>query len=400
MTVVREHAQETSGEALVRRARWRWVHEEASETRSWVYRFVSVLIVLGVGALYLVTTVHVPGVLGSVLSASFAQGPGIQELVVLATPFFLTGMAVQIPRRVGLWNIGGEGQFFFGAWLATAFAFALPHLPGPVLIIGMLVAGALGGAAWMLIPMLAKTLLNVNEIITTLMLNLVATFWIAYWITGPWRYASTQGGTIDSRFLPTQSNLPLVHLSGGLDSGFIIAVLITVAVGVSIRSSTFGYRTHVVGSGRSVAAYAGMPVRKLVAASLLIGGAMAGVGGVLQLIGNSHQLTPGMSDNTGYLGIAVAVLAGSSILGVLVMSCLFAIVMSVGVSVQIYGISSEDVFILIGILLILATLAEVLAHYRLVRSRTGPITPRGDDAAPASADESLGERTRGARAHL
>ncbi|MGH9029105.1 MAG: ABC transporter permease, partial [Acidimicrobiales bacterium] len=278
---------------------WSWIREEASETRSWVYRLVAVLIALGIGAIYLVVTIHVPDILGLVLGASFSSGPGLQELVVLATPFFLTGMAVQIPRRVGLWNIGGEGQFFAGAWLATAFAFALPHAPGWALIVGMLVAGAVGGAIWMVIPTLAKALLNVNEIITTLMLNLVATFWVAYWITGPWRYASTQGGTIDSRFLPTQSNLPLVHLSGGLDSGLIFAVLITVAVGLLIRYSIFGYKTRVVGSGRSVAAYAGVPVRRIVAMSLLVGGAMAGVGGVLQLIGNSHQLTPGLSDNPG-----------------------------------------------------------------------------------------------------
>ena len=369
--------------------RWTLVREEASETRSWVYRLVAIVIALGVAAIFLVATVHIPDVLGQVLRTTFTTQPGLQELVVLATPFFLTALAVQIPRRVGLWNIGGEGQFFAGAWLATGLAFEWPHAPGALLIIGMLVAGAVGGAVWVTIPMLARAYLNVNEIITTLMLNLVIISWVAYWITGTWRYPNTQGGTIESRFLPAQSHLPLVHLAGGLDSGLIIAVALTIVVGVGVRYSVFGYRTLIVGSGRSVASYAGVPVRRMIALSLLLGGALAGVGGFLQLAGNSYQLTPGISNNTGYLGIAVAVLAGGSILGVIVMACLFAILLSVGQAVQIYGVSSEDVFILIGLLLLLATIAEVAAHFRMVRR------PPDNGADRASSDRVVALSTPG-----
>ncbi len=366
------------------RRRWAVVREEASETRSWLYRLVAVVLALAIAAAYLVASVHVPDVLGLVLRTTFATQPGLQELVVLATPFFLTALAVQVPLRVGLWNIGGEGQFFAGAWLATAFAFALPHAPGALLIVGMLLAGAAGGALWVTIPMLAKTFLNVNEIITTLMLNLVVVSWVAYWLTGPWRYASSQGGTIESRFLPVQSHLPLVHLAGGLDSGLLVAVGLTAAVGAVVRYSVLGYRSRVVGSGRDVAAYAGVSVRRTVALSLLVGGALAGVGGVLQLAGNSYQLTPGLSNNTGYLGIAVAVLAGGSVVGVIVMSCLLAVIMSAGQVVQIYGVSSQDVFILIGLLLLMATVAEVVAHYRVVRQ------PAGGGAAVTAAPGDLG----------
>ncbi len=365
-TVTDVHVRQSIGVRSLR-SRWTWIRQEPSETRSWICRLIAVVLALVVAGAYLVITVHVPDVLGLVLRTTFTTAPGLQELVVLATPFFLTAMAAQIPLRVGLWNVGGEGQFFAGAWLATAFAFSLPHAPGGVLIIGMLLAGAVGGAIWVAIPVLVKTLLNVNEIITTLMLNFAATYWIAYWITGSWRYPSTQGGTIESRFMPAQSNLPLIHLAGGLDSGLIIAVALTIAVGLAVRYSIFGYRTLIVGSGRAVSSYAGVRVRWVIALSLLLGGALAGAGGVLQLIGNSHQLTPGLSDNTGYLGIAVAVLAGGSVLGVIVMSCLLAVIMSVGQAVQIYGVSSEDVFILIGLLLLLATIAEVVAKYRLVR---------------------------------
>lgn len=343
-----------------------WVRQEASPTRAWVYRLVAVVLALILAAVYLVATVHVPGVLGLVVRDTFSSASGLQELIVLATPFFLTALAVTLPLRVGLWNIGGEGQFFAGAWMATGLAFAFPKANGVLLVAGMLVAGVLGGAIWALIPTLAKVYLNVSEVITTLMLNFVVLLWVDYWITGAWRYGSSQGGTIESKFLPTQAHLPLVHLAGGLDSGIIVSLVICVLVGLYMHYSLFGYQSLVVGSGRATAAFAGVSVRRVALISMLVAGGVAGVAGDLQLAGNSYQLTPGLSNNTGYLGIAVAVLAGGSIVGVVIMSSLLAIIMSVGQTVQLYGVSSEDVFIVIGLLLVLSTIAEVLSHYRLV----------------------------------
>ncbi|HTX00665.1 MAG TPA: ABC transporter permease [Acidimicrobiales bacterium] len=342
-----------------------WVRQEASATRGWIYRLVAVAISLAVAAVYLVATVHTPDVLGLVLHDTFVSEPGVEELVVLATPFFLTALAVVLPLRVGLWNVGGEGQFFAGAWLATALAFAIPHGSGPLLIIGMLVAGAAGGALWSVIPTLAKLYLNVSEVITTLMLNFVILLWVDYWITGSWRYGSSQGGIIASRFIATAAHLPMIPLEGGLDSGIVIAVGITLVVGIFLRYSGFGYRSLVAGSGSATAAFAGVRVRRVALASMLLGGGLAGIGGVLQLAGNSYQLTPGLSNDTGYLGIAVAALAGGSVTGVVLMSCVLAVLMSAGQAVQLYGVSSEDVFIVIGLLLLLSTAAEVASHNRL-----------------------------------
>lgn len=364
---------------------WTFIRQETSVTRGWIYRFLAILVALAVAVVYVVATVHVPDILGLIVRGTFTTEPGIQELFVLATPFFLTALAVSVPLRVGLWNIGGEGQFFAGAWLATGFSFVLPHLPGPLLIIGMLLAGAVGGAVWIVIPLLAKIYLNVSEIITTLMLNLIVVYWVAYWLTGAWRYGFSQGGTIESRFIPTQAHLPLLPFEGGLDSGIIIAVAILAVVGVALRYSVAGYRSRIVGSGPAVAAFAGVRVRKTVAISLLVAAALAGVAGVLQLAGNSYQLTPGLSNNTGYLGIAVAVLAGDSVIGVAIMSCLLAVIMSVGQIVQIYGVSSEDVFIVIGLLLLLSTVATVLGQYKPVRRPA-----KGTDASAEEALEAAG----------
>jgi ABC-type uncharacterized transport system permease subunit len=356
---------------------WTWAKTPASSVRTWAYRIVAILVVLGLAAIYLGETVHVRDVFGLIVRQSFTTAPNLEELVVLAAPFFLT--ALLIPLRVGLWNVGGEGQFFAGAWLATGFSFGLPHLAGPLMIVGMLVAGALGGALWAVIPMLARVYLNVNEIISTLMLNLVIVFWVAYWLTGPWQYGGSTGGTLQSRFIPNQAHLPLVHLEGGLDSGLIIAAGITLVVGVFLRYSTFGYRSLVVGAGRPVALFTGVPVRRMLVVSFLLAGALSGVAGVLQLAGNSYQLTPGLSNNTGYLGIAVAILAGNSVLGLGVMACVLAAIMLVGQTVQIYGVSSGAVFIVIGLLLLFNAIGDALSQYQLIRRP-------GDDSAWGDAD--------------
>lgn len=350
------------------RVGWTWERQDASATRGWVYRGTAILVAIAVGAVYLATTVHTPGVLTSVIKQSLENVLGIQELVVLTTPFLLTAFAVLIPLRLGLWNVGGEGQFFAGAWTATGLAFMLPHAPGWFLIPGMIVAGAAGGAIWITVPALAKIYLNVNEIITTLLLNLTSTLWVTYWIVGSWRDTASQGGSIQSRFIPVRSHLPPIPMvSGGLDSGLVIALAIVVGVGLFLRYSMFGYRTTVVGGSRQAATFAGVNLRTTVLIAMLAAGALAGMAGVLQMTGNTYQLTPGLSNNTGYLGIAVAVLAGNSVAGIVVMSVLLAAIMDIGQVVQVYGVSSEDVFVLIGLLLLLSAISEVLSHYRLVQ---------------------------------
>ncbi len=351
-----------------RRGKWMIVQSSGSSTRGWLYRIGAIVLVLAVGILYLVVTVHVPDLLGRIVDETFGTTPGIQELAVLATPFFLTGLAVLIPLRIGLWNIGGEGQFFAGAWMATGFAFVFPRLPGPILIVLMLIAGTVGGAVWAVIPAIAKAYLNVNEIITTLMLDLAVVFWVDYWISGPWHYTQSQGGVLESRFIPQQAHLPAIAVAGGVDSGLAIAVLITLVVGIVLKYTIAGYRSQIVGAGQRVASFAGMRAKPTVIVTLLVGAALAGIGGVLQLIGNSYQLTPGLSNNTGYLGIAVAVVAGGTVAGIVAMSVLLAVIMSAGQVVQLYGVSSDDVFILIGLLLILSTIATVLNRYKLVRT--------------------------------
>src|SRR5207244_10993715 len=111
---------------------------------------------------------------------------GVTQIFQLATPLVLAGAAAALAQRVRLWNLGIQGQMVAGSWLGTLIAFAVPAWP-PALLVPIVLLGALaGGVGWMVVPALARAYLGVSEVITTLMLNFIAGFWVVYWATGPW----------------------------------------------------------------------------------------------------------------------------------------------------------------------------------------------------------------------
>ena len=142
-----------------------------------------------------------------ILDAAFGDVGVLSDTLVAATPLILTGLACALAFRMRLWNIGAEGQFLLGAWGASAIVLApiLPAgTPAIVVIPAMMVAGAIAGGVWGFIPGVLKARLGVNEIITSLMLNYVALFWIQYWVFGPW----SEGGFQQTEQFPREAWLP------------------------------------------------------------------------------------------------------------------------------------------------------------------------------------------------
>ncbi|HEU5205806.1 MAG TPA: ABC transporter permease, partial [Candidatus Limnocylindrales bacterium] len=144
---------------------------------------------------------------GHIVQAAFGSVGVLSDTLVKATPLILTGLACSLAFRMRLWNIGAEGQFLLGAWGASAIVLAPvlpPGTPGIVLIPVMMAAGALAGAVWGFIPGVLRARLGVNEIITSLMLNYVALFWVQYWVFGPW----SEGGFQQTEQFPRDAWLP------------------------------------------------------------------------------------------------------------------------------------------------------------------------------------------------
>jgi ABC-type uncharacterized transport system permease subunit len=297
-----------------------------------------------------------------VVSSTFGSSFGLEDVGLLVTPLILTGLSVAVALRIGAWNIGAEGQFYAGAFAATGVAL---FVPGPTIIILplMFVAGAVGGLIWILVPTLARAYADVSELITTLLLNFVATL-LVYWVaTGPWLDPSGHA-------LATTARLPhdVPEFWGIVHWGFPAAILLTVVVAAVLNYTRWGYEVRIAGSNPSAAKYAGMPFRRHLILVMLLSGAIAGVAGMLEAAGTVHRLQGGISNNFGYLGIMVAVLARGSALGVLAGAVLMAIILNSGIILQTQGVNVSTVLAITGLILFFTAIGDEFAHYRITRT--------------------------------
>jgi ABC-type uncharacterized transport system permease subunit len=326
-------------------------------------RAVAIILALLVAGLVLAASGANPVRLASqVIRSTFSTSFGLEDVALLITPLILTGLAVSVALRIGAWNIGAEGQFYAGAFAATGVAL---FIPGPTIVMLplMFVAGAFGGAIWILIPTLARAYADVSEIITTLLLNFVATLMVYWMATGPWLDPS-------GRALATTAKLPheVPEFWGIVHWGFPIAILLTFAVAAALNYTRLGYEVRITGSNPSAARYAGMPFRRHLIVVMLLSGAIAGIAGMLEVAGTVHRLQGGISNNFGYLGIMVAVLARGSALGVLAGAALMGVILNSGIILQTQGINVSTVLAITGLILFFTAIGDEAAHYRVTRT--------------------------------
>ncbi|PSJ61078.1 ABC transporter permease [Kumtagia ephedrae] len=327
-------------------------------------RAVAIVLALLVAGLVLAASGADPLRLASqVLGATFGSSFGLEDVGLLVTPLILTGLSVAVALKIGAWNIGAEGQFYAGAFAATAVAL---FVPGPTVLMLplMFLAGALGGLVWILVPTLARAYADVSELITTLLLNFVATLMVYYVSTGPWLDPSGHA-------LATTARLPhdIPEFWGIVHWGFPLAILLTVLVAAVLNFTRWGYEVRIAGSNPQAARYAGMPFRRRLIVVMLLSGAIAGVAGMLEVAGTVHRLQGGISNNFGYLGIMVAVLARGSALGVLAGAALMAVILNSGIILQTQGITVSTVLAITGLILFFTAIGDELAHYRVTRTK-------------------------------
>jgi len=328
-------------------------------------RLIAIVLALAVAAIVFVINGANLGALGAhVYKSTFGSNFGLMDLGLIVTPLILTGLAVMIALKVGAWNIGAEGQFCAGAFAATGVSL---FVPGPTIVIlpAMVVAGAIGGMAWILIPTLARAYAGVSELITTLLLNFVGILLVYYVATGPW---------LDSSGFSFAATARLKHdvptLWGDIHWGLPLAILLTVAIAALLNFTRWGYEVRIAGSNPSAARYAAIPFRRHLIVVMLMSGAIAGLAGMLEAVGTTHRLQGGISNNFGYIGIMVAVLARGSAFGVLAGAALMAIILKSGIALQTQGVNLSTVIAITGLILFFTAIGDELSHYRIIRTRT------------------------------
>ncbi len=325
-------------------------------------RIVSVIAALIVGGMiFALAGYDVIDLAGTVVSASLGSLFGIEDLGLLYSPLILTGLAAAVALRIGLWNIGGEGQFYAGTIATTVTSLTLSG-PAVVMLPLMAVAGFAGGAAWVMIPALARAWLAIDEIITTLLLNFVAVLLVNYLCTGPMR---DQSQAVTSATARIPYDIP--PLIDDLHAGLLVAIATVIVMALLFAYTGWGYEVRLAGSNRHAARYAGIAVRRRLLQVMLLSGGLAGLAGMLEVVGTVHRLQGGISNNYGYLGIMIAVLAGGVPIAVLPAALLMAVILNAGTVLQAYGVSNYEVLALTGLVLLFTAMGERLAYYRLPR---------------------------------
>jgi simple sugar transport system permease protein len=283
-------------------------------------------------------------------SHAFGNAYGFSELLVRMTPLLLAAVAVALPARLGLINVGGEGQLYMGAWMASAGALLLPEQPAWILLPLITVLGFAGGALWAAIPGLLRAAKLVNETIATLLLNYVAPLIVSYFIFGPWRSADNSAYPQSSLFAEA-ARLPS-FFNTRIHAGLALALLALAAYWLIMERTRWGVEMRAIGGNPEAAQRLGIPVATWIVIALAIGGGLAGLAGMGEVMGLHGRLRQGLSPGYGFTGFLISWLAGGRAVGILLMALLFAILTSAGDTLQItQGLPYAVVNILLAVIL-------------------------------------------------
>ena len=302
--------------------------------------------------------------------ASFGSWGAFSDVIVKAIPLMLIGLGCSLAFRMRLWNIGAEGQFFVGAFMASAVVMVplvnLDTTPRWAIISLMAAFGMLGGALYAFIPGILKAKLNINEIIITLMLNYIAVLWNNYWIFGKWSEAGFQM----TKTFPKNAWLPRladyaseVPAFSGMTAhaGIIFALIAAVIIYLVVYRSKWGYKITLIGDNPKAARYAGINITANTILVFMVSGALAGLAGMTEVSGVVHRLQERISTSYGFSGVIVAWLAKLHPFAVIVVSILFGALLVASREIQPSGLS----FLIQGITLFLVISSDVLLKYEI-----------------------------------
>ena len=304
-----------------------------------------------------------------IFEAAFGDVYVFSDTLVKATPLILTGLACTLAFRMKLWNIGAEGQFYMGAWGASAvvlFPLLPPTTPSILMIPAMMLGGFLCGAVWGLVPGFLKARFKVNEIITSLMMNYIATSWVLFWVFGSWSERGFQMSPVfpPSAWLPRLTDYAQ-YVKGfsslTLHLGLVFGIVAAVIVWFILNRSRWGYEIRLTGDNPKAAQYAGINIVRNTVLLMMLSGGLAGLAGMSEISGVVHRLQGAISPGYGFSGIIIAWLSKLNAFAVILVAVLFGGLILAGREIQPSGIPR----MLQGIILFVVIASDVVLRYRI-----------------------------------
>ena len=295
------------------------------------------------------------------------------ETLVAATPLIFTGLAFALPFRALIINIGGEGQFLAGALTGALVGFSLTGLPMVVHLPLTVLAGFAGGALYGFIPGILKAKTGAHEVISTIMLNNIAILLTNYLLLTQLYQRPDRPDPISKAIASTATLPKLFGSTYRVHWGFVFAVVVAVAAWWLLERSTFGFEVKAVGHNPRASRFSGMNPDRVYWMILSLAGAMAALGGIIQIAGVQPRITPGFSAGLGFDGITVALLGRSRPIGVIWAALLIGGLRAGGLNMQAQtGISLDLVTVVQALIIIfIAAPALIRSIYRVRATRPG-----------------------------
>lgn len=316
-----------------------------------LYSLVAIIIALLIGAFLIFLSGHdVYNAYYNLFYGAFGNSYNIAQTLLKTTPLIFTGLAVAIAFNSGLFNIGGEGQLYWGALVTAITAISLNNLPGILLIPLSLLSGALAGGIWGLIPGYLKAKTGAHEVITTIMLNYIGILATTFLLKNYFKEA----GPIDqTAMIPETARLRELIPYTRLTWSILLGVIIIFIVNYLFNNTSLGYDLQAVGINPAASEYAGISAKNIMVLSMGISGAIAGLTGSIMVLGVLHRFITNFSPGYGFTGIAVAVMGRNNPWGVLMAALLFGALEAGGMSMQLFAKIPSDLMVIVQGLVIL-----------------------------------------------
>jgi len=331
---------------------------------------------------------HAAGGFRAILRGGFADMRSMGQSLYLATPIIMTGLSVGFAARTGMFNIGASGQFIVGAYAAILVSVkCAPFLPGITLCIAALIAAMAAGAVWGGISGMLKAYCNVNEVIACIMMNYIGMYLVNFMIVRT-VYDSL---TNQSTRVPANANLPKMGLdqifrdgnsASSVNSGIFVAILMAVVIYIILERTSFGFELKACGFNRDAARYAGINEHRSIVYSMVIAGALAGLGGALLYLagaGNRIDVVDVLAAE-GFNGIPVALLGLNNPIGIIFSGFLIAYLTIGGFNMQLYAFAPQVIEIIIAIIIYFSAFALLVKNLIQSRRARRPKTPAADAA--------------------
>lgn len=358
--------------------------------RMWRGEAWSILVIaassIAVGVVVIVMLSDEPGnAVNAFLVGPFDGSFRFGTMLARAVPFVFTGAALALSFRVGVFNLGAEGQLYLGAAAGTAVAVRVQP-GGPLVIVLACLAGALAGAAWSAVPGALRAYAGANEIVITLMLNFVAILFVSWLLAGPLADPGRPGFP-QSETIPADSRLGRLLAPSTLHLGLVIGLALCLIAHVVLTRTSLGTEMRLSGENAEFARYVGLRPERSIVIGMAMSGAAAGLGGIAHILGDQLRLLDGFSASYGFVGILIALLVRNNLLLVPFAAVFYAWILSgAQVMEETTDVPREVVSVVQGVLFLLVT-ASALAEWMRRRSvRTTVVAPGAASGSPATDD--------------